>query len=141
VALARARRLAPADLGAVEALSVAARAEIDALRGGGMFPVHPAPDPDDPGRPVWVGEIDGTVVGYLAASVSGAVGVVDAVYVDAACRAVGVGAALLDAALAWMAAAGCEGVDAYVLPGARQAKNFFEDSALTTRLLVVHRRL
>jgi N-acetylglutamate synthase-like GNAT family acetyltransferase len=88
-----------------------------------------------------VGEIDATVVGYLAASMSGTTGVIDAVYVDPGCRAVGVGEALLGEALAWMAGAGCDAVDAHALPGARQTKNFFEESGFTARLLVVSRRL
>jgi hypothetical protein len=48
---------------------------------------------------------------------------------------------MLSAALGWMAAAGCQGVDANTLPGARHTKNFFEEAGLTARLLVVHRHL
>ncbi|HVM64566.1 MAG TPA: GNAT family N-acetyltransferase [Acidimicrobiales bacterium] len=137
----RARPVAADDVGAVGALCEAARGEIAGLRGGAQYPVLALPPPGDPSRPLWVGEIDGTVVGYLAASLSGTTGVVDAVYVDPGCRSVGVGSALLAEALAWMAAAGCATVDAYALPGARQTKNFFEESGFTARLLVVSRRL
>ncbi len=145
--------MAAPDVAAVEALCAAATAEIAALRGGPRYPVRTLPAPGDADHPVWIGEVEGTVVGYLAASRSAparanptaganpATGVIDAVYVDAGCRGIGVGAAMLDAALAWMAAAGCDSVDAFVLPGARQTKNFFEEAGLTARLLVVHRRL
>jgi len=141
VTLAAARLAVPQDAASVEALRVAALVEIDALRGGERYPVRTLPAPGDPARPLWVGEIAGTVVGFLAASRSGTTGTVDAVYVDAQCRAVGVGAAMLDAAVAWMRAMRCDAVDATALPGARQTKNFFEEAGLTARLLVVHRRL
>jgi N-acetylglutamate synthase-like GNAT family acetyltransferase len=141
VILARARLATPADVDAVGALCTAAQKEISGLRGGAQYPVRRLPAPADQARPLWVGELEGTVVGYLAASVSGAMGVIDAVYVDPGCRAVGVGSAMLEHALAWMAAAGCEGADASALPGARQTKNFFEEAGFTARLLVVHRRL
>ena len=139
--------MAARDVAQVEALRIAATAEIAALRGGSRYPTRSLPAPGDTERPVWVGEVEGTVVGYLAASRSAATGgnaatgVIDAVYVDAGCRGIGVGGAMLDAALAWMAASGCDSVDAFVLPGARQTKNFFEEAGLTARLLVVHRRL
>jgi GNAT superfamily N-acetyltransferase len=135
------RLWAPSDVQAVDALRAEARAEISGLRGGPRYPARPLPTIADPAYPVWVGLLEGVVVGFLAASVSGATGVVDAVYVDPGCRGVGVGAALLDQALAWMAAAGCEAADTNVLPGARQTKNFFEEAGFTARLLVVHRRL
>jgi GNAT superfamily N-acetyltransferase len=141
VTVVRARPVAASDVAAVGALCEAARAEIAGLRGGAQYPVRALPAPGDPLRPLWVGEIDATVVGYLTASLSGTAGVIDAVYVDPGCRAVGVGAALLAEALAWMASAGCDTVDAQALPGARQTKNFFEESGFTARLLVVSRRL
>jgi hypothetical protein len=43
--------------------------------------------------------------------------------------------------LAWFSARGCLGVDSTALPGARETKNFFEESGFTARLLVMHRRL
>jgi GNAT superfamily N-acetyltransferase len=141
VALARARLVEPPDVAAVEDLRTAAVAEVRGLRGGAQYGVRPLPGPGDPARPMWVGELAGAVVGYLAAARDGATGTIDAIFVDPGCRAVGVGGAMLDAALAWMVGAGCTGVDAYALPGARHTKNFFEEAGLTARLLVVHRRL
>jgi GNAT superfamily N-acetyltransferase len=125
----------------IASLRSAALDEISVLRGGALYPARPLPDPGDPDRPLWVGELAGAVVGYLAASASGALGAIDAVYVDPGCRAVGVGVAMMDCALEWLAQAGCTGVDALALPGARATKNFFEESRFTARLLVVHRSL
>jgi len=136
-----ARPLAAADVAAVAALRDAALGEIAGARGGRLYEPRPLPAPDDKARPCWVGELDGTVVGYLVASSSASLGRVDAVYVDHACRSVGVGSAMLDQALEWMRAHGCTDADASALPGARATKNFFEESGFTARLLVVHRRL
>ena len=141
MSLAGARLIAPADADAVEALRVAAVEEIATLRGGALYPLRPLPPPDVASQPVWVGELAGTVVGYLAASVTGVTGMIDAIYVDRGCRSVGIGSAMLAQALAWMVGEGCEGVDADALPGARHTKNFFEEAGFTARLLVVHRRL
>jgi GNAT superfamily N-acetyltransferase len=141
VALARARLVEPPDVASVDALCAAAVAEVRSLRGGAQYPLQPLPAPGDRARPMWVGELAGAVVGYLSASRTGAVGTIDAIFVDPGCRSVGVGSALLDEALAWMAGEGCTGVDAYALPGARHTKNFFEEAGLTARLLVVHRPL
>jgi GNAT superfamily N-acetyltransferase len=138
---AAARLLAAADVEAVAALRETALAEIGELRGGRLYPARALPEPGDPDRPCWVGELAGTVVGYLAASASGTLGAIDGVYVDPGCRAVGVGTAMMTGALAWMERMGCTGVDALALPGARATKNFFEESGFTARLLVVHRTL
>jgi GNAT superfamily N-acetyltransferase len=138
---ASARPAAEPDIAAVAALREAALAEVAGLRGGDRYPARPLPAPGDPARPLWVGELAGAVVGYLAASTAGSAGTVEAVYVDPGCRAVGVGQAMMELALAWFAEAGCTGVDALSLPGARATKNFFEENGFTARLLVVHRRL
>jgi len=62
-------------------------------------------------------------------------------FVEEAARAVGVGEAIIEFVLEQLRAAGCHGVDAYALPGHRDAKNFFEEQGLTARLLVMHRTL
>jgi GNAT superfamily N-acetyltransferase len=136
-----ARPAAAPDVAAIAALREAALAELAGLRGADLYPARPLPAPGDPARPLWVGELAGAVVGYLAASATGATGAIDAVYVDPGCRAVGVGQAMVDVALDWFVGAGCTGVDALALPGARATKNFFEENGFTARLLVVHRRL
>jgi GNAT superfamily N-acetyltransferase len=138
---ATARLAAAPDLAAIAALRAAAIGELDGVRGGDRYPARPLPEPGDADRPLWVGVLAETVVGYLAASVSGSAGSIDAVYVDPECRAVGVGGAMMALALAWFEAAGCSGVDALALPGARATKNFFEENGFTARLLVVHRPL
>lgn len=61
-------------------------------------------------------------------------------FVHPDCRGVGVGAALLQRCLEWAAARGYQGIDSRVLPGARDAKNFFEAAGMVARLITVHRR-
>lgn len=56
-------------------------------------------------------------------------------------RTIGLGSALLDAALELAVQAGCSGLDATALPGDRATKNFFEDHGMVARAIVVHKRL
>jgi hypothetical protein len=48
---------------------------------------------------------------------------------------------MVDVMIAWATAAGCRGIDAIALPGARDTKNFFERMGLVARAIIVHRRL
>src|ERR1700738_2628608 len=54
-------------------------------------------------------------------------------------RSVGVGEAMITELVTFASRAGCIGVDALALPGARAAKNFFEESGFTARIIVMHR--
>ncbi|MCY3806923.1 MAG: GNAT family N-acetyltransferase [bacterium] len=94
----------------------------------------------------WVGDLDGSTVGFAAARlVELADGTslveIDALYVLPEARGVGLGEALMDEVLAWAAGAGAAAVDAVALPGDRVTKNFFERYGMTARALQVHRRL
>ena len=48
---------------------------------------------------------------------------------------------MLDQIFPWAAEHGCRGIDAIVLPGMRESKNFFEMFGLVARAIVVHRAL
>jgi GNAT superfamily N-acetyltransferase len=63
------------------------------------------------------------------------------VFVQAEARGVGVGEALVDAAVAWARDGGCLGIDGLALPGDREIKNLYERSGLTARAIIVHRSL
>ncbi len=115
-----------------------ARAELDvaALR----------PLIDDTDRCAFVGNIDGTTIGVATAHIDhlldgGLLAVVDELFVEAGAREVSVGEMLMDAVVAWATERGCFGIDATVLPGNRETKNFFETFGLTARAIVVHRSL
>jgi GNAT superfamily N-acetyltransferase len=98
---------------------------------------------DDPAG-VFVGEFEGAVVGVLAVAAVDLGGErrgrIDCCYVDEDARGVGVGTALMEAAVAWCDEAGCAEVDALALPGDRATKQRLEASGFTARLLTLSRR-
>jgi GNAT superfamily N-acetyltransferase len=101
---------------------------------------------DDPTQLVLLGCIDAVAVGLLIARLDALddgtlLAVVRALYVEPEARAVGVGSALLDAAVAWATAKGCRGIESSVLPGDRTGKNFFEMHGMVARAIRVYRRV
>jgi GNAT superfamily N-acetyltransferase len=102
-----------------------------------------------PDAQLFVGEFEGVVVGVLGVSAAphtsgssaGPRGLVEGCYVELDARGVGVGSALLQAALAWCQEQGCREVDALALPGDRATKQGLEAAGFTARLLTLSRRL
>jgi ribosomal protein S18 acetylase RimI-like enzyme len=154
--VAAARSARPTDGARLAALAQQARAEIGEQRGGHLFNVREGraePDigalaeaPHTAGAAAWVGTLDEVVVGYAAVRVEAlcdgdCIGVISDLYVEPEARAVGVGECLVDSVISWCAAHDCRGIDASALPGNRAAKNFFEESGFTARLLVMHHDL
>ncbi|MGH9297753.1 MAG: GNAT family N-acetyltransferase [Acidimicrobiales bacterium] len=91
-----------------------------------------------------LGTIDGSAVGFLQAvetalEESGPVVRIEMLYVEGEAREVGVAEALVDLAKAWSRERGAIGLDALVLPGMRESKNFLESMGFAARLLVMHR--
>jgi ribosomal protein S18 acetylase RimI-like enzyme len=151
-----AARLARADeVPLLARLSRQARAELEPTRGGELWALLDAPeDPeaalgeaigrDD--RLVLAGTIDDAVIGYAVAGLeklpNGEIlAVLSDLYVEPEARQVGVGEALMNAALGWCREKGCRGLDSLALPGNRAAKNFFESFGLVARQILVHRSL
>ena len=98
----------------------------------------------EPAAQLLVGEFDGVVVGVLGVTTSVADdgrGRIEACYVERDARGVGVGTALMQAALAWCRDAGCHEVDAIALPGDRATKQRLEAEGFTARLLTLSLRL
>jgi GNAT superfamily N-acetyltransferase len=98
-----------------------------------------------PGAQLLVGEFEGVVVGVLGVTTSGSAdgdrGFVEACYVERDARGVGVGGALMQAAVAWCRERGCREIDAMALPGDRATKQRLEAEGFTARLLTLSRRL
>jgi GNAT superfamily N-acetyltransferase len=151
-----ARRATSADLAELERLAAEAVAEYAALKGGDLWRRREArPEPlgesltaqlEAEGTLVVAGTIDDVVVGYAAVTVEelrdgSKLGRVSELFVERQAREVAVGEVMMDLVLAWCREQGCSGVDALVLPGHREAKNFFERFGLTARAIVVHRTL
>jgi GNAT superfamily N-acetyltransferase len=144
------------DLPALVELARALRTELRALRGGELWEVREArPEPLDHafddllGRDdvlVVVGTIDEVVIGYGTVEVEPLrdgrrLGVIRELFVERDARAVGVGEAVAELLIAFCVAHECVGIDAFALPGHRDAKNFFERSGFTARELTMYRRL
>jgi GNAT superfamily N-acetyltransferase len=148
-----ARRATAEDLPAIVDLHRAATAELRQEKGGEMWAATTGRDgepdlrvDDDDDLLVLAGTFAGIVVGYARAERQvlpdgSALAVLTDVYVEPAAREVGIGEALLDAAIAWARERGCRGVDSIALPGMRDTKNFFEAAGLVARAIVVHRSL
>lgn len=149
-----ARRAVVGDVPRIVELAEELLAELVPLRGGDLWAASRGPEPplaehyaariDRSDGLLLTGTIDDVVVGYATAHVERLrdgrrLAIVDEVYVEPAAREVGVGEALLDAAVSWAADEHCDGVDAVALPGHRQAKNFFEAHGFTARLLTMQR--
>jgi ribosomal protein S18 acetylase RimI-like enzyme len=151
-----ARAATAADVDRLVELALELRAELRVMRGGGLWELREARvqpeievfrellERDD--AVVLVGTIDDVVVGYgtleLEVLPDGRkLGVIGDLYVEPDARAVGVGEAIATDLVARSAAAQCIGVDAFALPGHRQAKNFFERAGFTARALLMHKPL
>lgn len=146
-----ARPARPTDAERIVALHRQATDELAAERGGAVWAVQTGRrrfdgfDLDDDAQLVLVGEIDGVVVGYARVVTEphddGELAVLTDIFVEPGAREVGLGEALLDAAIAWAGERGCAGIDSVALPGMRATKNFFEAAGLVARAIVVHRSL
>lgn len=151
-----ARQAVSADLSDLEALAVAAIAEMREHRGGELWsrtigrrePLGPALALAiaDPRHLLLCGTYDGITVGYAVVHLAPLsdlreLAIVDDLYTLPDARHVGVGEAMMDLIVPWATAAGACGIDAVALPGMRDTKNFFESFGLVARAIVVHRPL
>jgi len=147
------------DLPELVRLAELARAELGEERGGPMWQLlHGRPDPlpatlvadlteaaSDAGI-VLIGLYAGAPAAYAAAhrellGDGTSIAVVSDVYVEPGFRAVNLGGALMEELIAWARAHDCRGIDALVLPGMRNSKNYFERFGLTARAILVHKDL
>jgi ribosomal protein S18 acetylase RimI-like enzyme len=100
----------------------------------------------DPETAVFLGTIDDLPLGFLMIrsepllpqAGEERVASIRFVYTDHDARGVGVGEAMIDAALGEFRERGFTRFDAYVLPGHRFAKNFFESAGFAARSIVMH---
>jgi GNAT superfamily N-acetyltransferase len=152
----QARPATPGDDATCARLLAAALGEAGAARGGPALVGDATPEglwqrwSDAAGQglgQVFVGEFDGVLLGLVAVSAQPAAagaaprGFVECCYVERDGRGVGVGAALLAAALSWCRQRGCDEVDALALPGDRATKQRLEGAGFSARLLTLSRRL
>ncbi len=136
------RPLTTDDIDDVIELETQARVALEDQRGG---PAHLADTPradwaNAQGR-AWVATIDEVVVGYLELEIRGAAVDVRQVYVHPEARELGLGDALLAAAMEAGRAAGCTVLEGTALPGDRDTKNLYERAGVVARKIVVSKRL
>lgn len=153
------RRAGPDDVADLERLAGLARGELAVERGGPMWGLlHGRHDPivatlaadlaeaDSGAGLVLLGTFADAPAGYAVAHLEhladgSRIAVLGDVYVEPGFRDLGLGAALIEAVMAWAVEQGCRGIDSIVLPGMRASKNFFERFGLTARAILVHRDL
>ncbi len=142
------RRADPADdLTPLTELEQEARAALVGQRGGDRWLAeHPTVAGDWPTRclsaDVWVGVIDGVVIGYLVADLGDDLVVrVDQVWVTPEARELGFGDELLAAAIASARERGAVAVEGQALPGDRHTKNLYERAGIVARLITTFRWL
>ena len=91
-----------------------------------------------------LGEVDRAPVGVALAALetldSGRpLARVEMLYVEPEAREVGLGDSIMGFVARWAGEAGAGGIDAVVLPGMREMKNFLESAGFVARLIVMRR--
>ncbi len=100
----------------------------------------------DPEAVVLAGIWADAVVGYgwarrLVRQDGSPIARIEELFVTPEARSVGVGESLFNALMQWARQEQLEALDAFVLPGHREAKNFFETFKMTAHALIVHTRI
>ena len=133
------REFTAADEVALDELAALARESIREARGGARWiETHPIPNWNDPDVVVLVADLDGVVIGYLAARMgSDQVMQVDEVFVLEQAREVGFGDALVEEIQRVARQRGAKRLEAEALPGDRDTKNLWERAGITARLITV----
>jgi diamine N-acetyltransferase len=81
-----------------------------------------------------------TIVGYVVATVApDGAGEIDSIFIDNACRNRGVGKALMEQALAWLSARGCDAVSVGVAAGNEEAFGFYRGFGFSPRMTMLVR--
>ncbi len=144
------------EIGAIAELAREARREALEYRGGERWmATEAAPEPlehhlvgliADPEAVLVAGIWDDTVVGYgwarrIVRLDGSPIGRIEELFVTPEGRSVGVGESLFDSLMQWAREQELVAIDAFVLPGHREAKNFFETFKMTAHALIVHTQL
>jgi GNAT superfamily N-acetyltransferase len=151
-----AREATAGDVPDVAQLLSEAVAAVANERGGGIFldrETLAPPFPEqlsgmlaDPAALVAVGALDDVIMGAAVAKAEilrggQVLARLEFLWVEPDAREVGLGGDLMDFVKRWARAAGATRLDAYALPGNREAKNFLETAGFSARLIVMHHKL
>jgi GNAT superfamily N-acetyltransferase len=143
------RRATNSDALELDRLQALAREALEPVRGGALRLAECPAVTDWPSlisevdSAVFVGTLLDSVVSYLALDVSRSKnrGIVTHAFVEPGARELGLGDAMLEAAIAVVRDAGLAGIEAIALPGDRETKNMYERAGLTARKLTVYKAL
>ena len=144
------RQAISSDGGELQRFEVEARSQLEVFRGGfrlaNELPLVGslwAERVISPRWTVFVAGFDDVAMGYLCIDYAAQrdAPLIEAVYVTSDARELGLGDAMVNAAIEECVRRGADAIDAYALPGDRETKNLFERSGLTARLLIVTKKL
>jgi GNAT superfamily N-acetyltransferase len=131
------RTAVASDASALDWLQDLARATAIDMRGGRRW-LEETPAIVDWNVPaVFVGTVDGVVVGMLAVAIADPVAEVLLAFVHPEARELGLGDDMLAMALTAARGAGCREFEGTALPGDRDTKNLYERAGITARKLTV----
>lgn len=151
-----ARAATTADLPDVAQLLADGSAAVSDERGGHVFVNREALEPPyedrlsallgDATAAIAIGAVDDVAMGCALARVEtlrdGTVlARLEHLWVEPGAREVGLGGELIDLVMKWACEVGATRLDAYALPGNREAKNFLETAGFSARLIVMHRTI
>jgi len=144
------RQALASDIEELRRFETEARSQLEKFRGGARLAAE-LPEVgslwgeriDSPRWTVFVAGLDGVPMGYLCIDFEAQrdAPLIEAVYVTADARELGIGDAMVSAAIEECLRHGADAIDAYALPGDRETKNLFERSGLTARLLIVTKKI
>ncbi len=144
------RQALSSDVEELQRFEAEARSQLDMFRGGmrlaDELPAVGSAWSERIETPRWtvlVAGLDEVVMGYLCIDFDAQrdAPLIEAVYVTADARELGLGDAMVSAAIEDCLRHGADAIDAYALPGDRETKNLFERSGLTARLLIVTKKI
>ena len=144
------RQALSSDVEELQRFETEARSQLEMFRGG-MRLADELPEVglawgkriDSPRWTVFVAGLDDVALGYLCIDFEAQrdAPLIEAVYVTADARELGLGDSMVSAAIEECLRHGANAIDAYALPGDRETKNLFERSGLTARLLIVTKKI
>jgi hypothetical protein len=144
------------DVGVAAGLLREAAAVLASERGGALFTGRELLGPPfegqlaallgDQSALVVIGTVEGVAMGLGLARLEelrggGCVARFEFLWIEPGVRSVGLGDEIARLVESWAIERGAAGIDAYALPGNREAKSFLESSGYAARLIVMHRPL
>jgi GNAT superfamily N-acetyltransferase len=92
-------------------------------------------------RAVFVGSVDGVVLGMLDLAIGERIAMVQLAYVHPEARQLGLGDTMIEHAIEAARTACCQAFEGVALPGDRETKNLYERAGITARKITLSTRL